>query len=404
MFNKSLLFKVLCVLLFLYSYSKKGYSQKGFSSGYVVTQANDTIKAQIKLSDLDKNQCVYLDSSGKNLIANPEIIKAFGILGGRAFLFMSLDSIKNPVQAYFEVLAKGKMNLYFFSKRFFVQKNNGTVYELLSTEENKYTKEGTNYIRNKKEYIGLMRFLLSDSKTAMPDLTDIDFTRNDLLKVVRIYNEGESYIQELNRLKYKPNFRFGIEAVVASDNYKFRFPSKSFIDEYKGTFLSPGIGLTAKYQFTRHLSVNSGVRTKYVDYSIFKMYGAESSKRYYTLKNNFITLSVPVVMDCQFDKLPFRPYAGLGVQVEKNFQKSTTCLEESTTYTAADFYTYEYRTNFSNPINSYWIAEIGGNPVIGKISFIVKAQYLMSLPVVNPNEESQFYHQSGLQLILGVTF
>lgn len=382
----------------------KSFGQKGYFPGYIVSNLNDTIQVKIKIINQEKNGCVYIDLNGKNCTVDPATVKAFAVKDGRQYRYLKYDNQSNGVDAYFEVLESGDICLFSYKERFFIQKNNGEIIELRNTIEDISRENGTNFIRNKREYVGILKFLLSDSKSPIPDFTDIDLVKNDLLKVVRIYNEGETYIQELNRLKYKPTFRFGIEAVFASDNYKFRFPSKSFIDQYNGAFLSPGIGLIAKCQFTRHLSVNSGVRAKYVDYSIFKMYGAESSKRYYTLKNNFVTLSVPVVMDCQFDKLPFRPYAGLGIQVEKNFQKSTTCLEESTTYTTADFYTSEYRTNFSNPINSHGIAELGVNPVIGKLSFIVKAQYLMSLPVVNQNKESQFYHQSGLQMILGVTF
>lgn len=382
----------------------KSFGQKGYFPGYIVSNLNDTIQVKIKIINQEKNGCVYIDLNGKNCTVDPVTVNAFAVKDGRQYRYLKYDNQSNGVDAYFEVLESGDICLFSYKERFFIQKNNGEIIELRNTIEDISRENGTNFIRNKREYVGILKFLLSDSKSPIPDLTDIDLAKKDLLKVVRIYNEGETYLEELNRLKYKRNFTFGIEALVASDNYKFRFPSKSFIDEYKGTFLSSGIGLTAKCQFTKHVSVNSGVRVKYLDYSIFKMYGVELSKRYYTLKNDFLTLSLPVIMDCQFDQMTYRPYVGLGVQIEKNFQKNHNCIEESTSYSVTDFYTHEYRTNFLNPINSYWIVEFGVNPVIRKLSFIVKAQYLMSLPVVNSNEECQFYHQSGLQLILGITF
>lgn len=402
--NKTLTYKVLYTLVFFAFLSVKGYGQKGYVPGYIISPTNDTIQTKIKLNDSEKNRCVYLDPSGKSCIGNQESVKEFAVSGGRTFRYIKSDDAKNTVEAYFEVLVKGKINLFSYKERFFVQKANGKIKELLNTIEKGTTERGVNYVRNKKEYVGLLKYLLSDATTTIPDVTSIDLIKKDLIQTIRIYNEGETYILELNRLRYKPNVKFGIEVLLARDNYKFRFLSESFVDNYNGPFFLPGIGGTVKYQFHRHLSVNSGARVKYLDYSIYKSFGVESSKRYYTLKNNFITMSIPITLDWQLNNLAFRPFVGTGFQFEKSFMKNTTYLEEQNKYSTLDFYTYEYRTNFSNPINFHWIVELGGNTTIGKLSFNLKAQYLMDISILNSQIYRQFYHKSGLQLVFGLMF
>ncbi len=397
--------RVFCsVFCFLFFHSVETFSQKGFYPGYIISPANDTIQVRIKLGELNKNQCVYIDPSGKNCIGNPETVKSFAVSDGRKFRYLKFEGTKNPVDAYFEVLVEGKMNLFAFKDRFFVQKDNDEIYELLNTEESGVNEKGVNYIKKKQEYFGLLKFLLSDATTSISDLMYLDYGEKDLIRVIRIYNEGEAYIQELDRQKYKPNFKFGIEALYASDNYKFRFPSDSFADEYEGRFLLPGVGGVVKCQFTRQLLVSSGVRLKYLDYSIYKSYGGEFSRRYYTLKNNYFTLSIPLILDRQFDNLSFHPCVGLGLQIEKSFLKNNTCLEESNNYSGTDFYTYENQADFLHPFNLYWTVEVGGNPTIGKLSLNIKAQYLMDISAINSAADGQFYHKSGLQLILGVMF
>jgi hypothetical protein len=402
--NKKLLIKMLGALLLLSFYSKQGYCQKGYVTGYIVTPSNDTIQTPIKQNDLGKNLCIYIDSLGKSCLGTRETVKSFATSDKRMFRQIRFDDKKKPVEAYFEVLADGKINLYSYRGRFFVQKDNGEVKELLNTVVDGINDKGANYIRNKKEYVGLLKFLLADSTTPLPEVATIDLIKKDLVKLIRIYNEGESYIQELNKQKYRPTVKFGIEALFATDIYRFYFPSTWYIDEYRGQFLLPGIGGSIKYQFTAHLSLNSAVRLKYLNYSIYKSYGAESSQRYYTLKNNFFTLAVPLIINYQLTNLPFHPYAGFGIQIEKSFLKNSVCIEEANSYSASDFYTHERQTNFANPINTYLAFELGADKPVGKCSLILKAQYLIDNSFLNSKIASQFYHQSGLQLVFGVQF
>lgn len=396
--------KMLHVLAFFAFFSAKGYGQKGYVSGYIISLTNDTIRAQINLNGLEKNRCVYLVSSGKSCIGNQETVKEFAVSGGRTFRYIKIDGAKNTVEAYCEVLVNGKINLFSYKKRFFVQKANGEIIELLNTIEKGTTERGAKYVRDKKEYVGVLKYLLSDATTAVPDVTSIDLLKKDLIQTIRIYNEGETYVQQLDRLRYKPNVKYGIEVLLTRDNYKFRFLSESFVDNYNGYFFLPGIGGTIKYQFQSHLSINFAARFKYLDYSIYKSFGAESSKRYYTLKNNFITMSIPITLDWQFNNLAFCPFVGMGFQFEKSFMKNTTYLEEQNKYSTLDFYTYEHQARFLNPINTYWTVELGGSPTIGKHSFNLKAQYLMDISILNSQIYRQFYHKSGLQLVLGLMF
>jgi hypothetical protein len=397
---------VLMCLLLLFLLSAKSYGQKGYSSGYIISPTNDTTQVKIKLNELDKNQCVYLDLSSKNCIGDPGKVKAFSVSVGRSFRYMKFKDSINAIDAYFEVLVEGKINLFSFRERLFVQKDNGEIHELVDTEEYGVNENGADYFRKKREYVGLLKYLLSDATTVVPEIESLDYSKTELKKVIRIYNEGETYIQELNKLKYKRNFKFGIEALFSRDNYKFWFPSDLYTDEYNGQFLLSGIGGTLKYQFSKHLLVNSGLRLKYLDFSIYKLYGVEleSSKRYYALKNSIFTLSIPIIIEYQFGNQFFHPVAGFGVQFERNFLKNTTCLEESNKYSATDFYTYEHQAKFLNPINTYWTIELGGSPTIGKHSFNLKAQYLMDISILNSQIDRQFYHKSGLQLIFGLMF
>jgi len=399
------LYVLICFLL-LFLLSAKSYGQKGYSSGYIISPTNDTTQVKIKLSELDKNQCVYLDHSLKNCIGTRETVKSFYVSVGRSFRYVKFKNPSNTIEAYFEVLVEGKINLFSFRERLFVQKDNGEIHELVDTEEHGVNENGANYFRKKREYVGLLKYLLSDATTVVPEIESLDYSKNELKKVIRIYNEGETYIQELNKLKYKPNFKFGMEALFSCDNYKFWFPSDLYADEYNGQFLLSGIGGTLKYQFSKRLLINSGLGLKYLDFSIYKLYGVEleTSKRYYTFKNNILALSIPLIIDYQFNNLHFRPFAGFGFQFEKNFIKNATCLEESNKYSATDFYSYEHQAKFLNPINFYWTVELGGSPTIGKHSFNLKAQYMMDISILNSQIDSQFYHKSGLQLIFGLMF
>ena len=76
--NKTLTYKVLYTLVFFAFLSVKGYGQKGYVPGYIISPTNDTIQTKIKLNDSEKNRCVYLDPSGKSCIGNQESVKEIG--------------------------------------------------------------------------------------------------------------------------------------------------------------------------------------------------------------------------------------------------------------------------------------------------------------------------------------
>jgi hypothetical protein len=398
--KKYLFYRMLCICITFFFYSKNSYGQRGYVPGYIISPTNDTIQTRIKISDLKINQCTYIDRSGTSCTGTPETVEKFAVSNGRKFRYIKFENKENPFETYFEVLVEGKINLFTYQGRYFVQKGNSAVIELLNTKD-----ERTLYVRNKKEYIGVLLFLLSDATTSMPDVTKINLDRDIIVKIIRIYNEGEPYIQELKQLEYKPNFKFGFEALFARDSYRFRFPSiYTNVDEYNNHFFVPGVGGAVKYQFSKYLLLSSGVRLKYLDYSLYQSYSFDFLKRFYTLKNNFVILSVPIILDCQFDNLSFHPFVGVGLQLEKSFMKNTICLMETNVSSVSDYSTYELRTNFSNLFNTYWTVELGGGKPIGKHYYSIKIQYLNGVSILNTNNSSQFFHESGLQLIFGVVF
>lgn len=397
---------ILIFLIFCLTFipSLKGFGQKGYFPGYIVSNFNDTIPVKIKITNQEKNSCVYIDLNDKTCTADPATVKAFAIKDGRQYRYLKYDHQSNGVDAYFEVLVSGRICLFSYNKRLFIQKNNGEIIELLNTIEDIARENGTNFIRNKREYVGILKFLLSDSEYTILDLTDIDLAKKDLIQIIRIYNEGERFVQELEKQKYKPYFKIGIELLLANEKFRFRFPSIKYSDEYQGQFLLPGLGLKLKYQYTPNFSLNTGVQMKYLDYSIYKSYGSETLLRYYTLKNNFVSFELPLLIEYELNKLELHPSIGFGAQIEKSFSNNTSCLEETNFSSNSDIFSYEHQSLFSNPVNSYLMFKIGGFKDIGKNSVNINIQFIKDISDLNSKIDNQFYHKSGFKLSCGVMF
>ncbi len=135
-------------------------------NGYVVKNNNDTIYGMIdySLNRTNDKRCTFkkeIDSESQ--IFNPSEIKCFRFLNSKYYVskVVKIEGIVN--NAFVEFLINGKVNLYYLKRidQYYLEKDD-QLYELKNTIE-VISKNGFMYEQQKKEYVGMMTYLLQDA-------------------------------------------------------------------------------------------------------------------------------------------------------------------------------------------------------------------------------------------------
>jgi hypothetical protein len=168
------------------------FAQSQFRSGYIVTLTGDTLSGFVdyKESRASNKFCSFKQNEG----GNPQQfgiddIRAYGFRNDKAYEAKSIQKKdEERVKAFVEVLVKGRLNLYFYESRFFVEKNLDQLLELKNQEEETYI-NNTRVVKRSNEHIATLNTLMIECQSLLDKIEEVSLSQRSLVTLVKNYND-----------------------------------------------------------------------------------------------------------------------------------------------------------------------------------------------------------------------
>jgi len=176
------IFKALMVIGFCFTATIMS-GQITNTSGYIVSNANDTISGRLEYSKSGlHNKCVFVNENSKEIrYLNPSDIKEFYIPDSR---FKAVNY--NGRKIFLKVLSEGKVNLYSDDLNLFVSGKTDTVVEL-SGGRQEYSSGGEHYSQESNLFkVQLMRYINDTSFNKR--IENLKFDNKQITKVINDIN------------------------------------------------------------------------------------------------------------------------------------------------------------------------------------------------------------------------
>jgi hypothetical protein len=217
-------------------------AQTDFRPGYIITNNNDTIKGLIDYRGDSRNSqiCVYKENestASKEYL--PGQIKAYRFLESKYYVSKNIlaDGLKKDL--FLEFLVNGIADLYYYRGpnddiHYFIEKRDGQLFELKNTEV-QIKKNDVEYLQEKKEYIGLLKYALADCPQLFGTIENSTLGTKSLVNITKKYHnyvcDGEKCI--IYEKKY-PSIKLRIAPFLAMNSTSFDFiNSKDYLKDMK---------------------------------------------------------------------------------------------------------------------------------------------------------------------------
>lgn len=175
-------------------------AQIKFEPGFIVTNEGDSIIGFIGFNENSSNyqKCFFresIDAATEEL--NADQIKKYSVQGKRVFESREIADIdQNMERVFLDVLIEGKLSLFSYRSRLFVEKEKIKLYELTNTKKMVSVEGRTGSIYS-NEYIGVLSSQTADCSTSNKDLDKVKFNLNNVSTFIIKYNQclgGEFFV------------------------------------------------------------------------------------------------------------------------------------------------------------------------------------------------------------------
>lgn len=183
---------LISALLFLILRTNDCFGQNDWKAGFIIKNGNDTVYGFIdnRESVSNSRQCYFRkEEKGETQIFTPTELVGYRFTDDKFFISKSIEGIESGNLLFLEFLIKGKVNVYHYKDsddHYFIEKD-AKIYELQNTKELKAVKD-QNYIVEKKEYIGMLGFLLKDANIQKA-IEESTFRSQSLIELAKVYHE-----------------------------------------------------------------------------------------------------------------------------------------------------------------------------------------------------------------------
>ena len=194
----SLIGRLILAIAMLAIFATTTMAQTNPKPGYIITNDGDTVRGIIDFRTNEKlsKQCDFWANGGsEGKIYKPGDIEGFRFdNGGKYFVTRRLALFGDPQLYFVEFMVQGKMNLYCVAydrdEYFFFEREDGEMAQLTNRAflTSSSLQDEKDKLEEKKEQYGKVKVLLQDSWKAAAEMTGIDMTRKQLVKVVRDYH------------------------------------------------------------------------------------------------------------------------------------------------------------------------------------------------------------------------
>ncbi len=169
------------------------------SRDYVITKEGVRIEGTIPRSFDFKmtNSITFVDDKGIESRFYPNDLLGFGLSNGRIFESRHLPEKEDGSLHFFQVLLRGKVSLYAFKDRFFIE-NEKEFLELLNTFSSKDIK-GNVVMTKRAQYLGILNYMLYGpcGVQLQEKIARTNFFESGFIKLVMLYHQCEALPYEL---------------------------------------------------------------------------------------------------------------------------------------------------------------------------------------------------------------
>jgi hypothetical protein len=216
--------KVVKILFFFFligSFELK--AQTNFVKGYYITAAQDTVRGFLEYRTERRNfrLCVFKpDFNGKPVKLSTADIKGYSF-GGKEFYEKhsfkskkgSKDESGEELYGFFKILVRGSLSLMRYHSRYFVEDQDGKIYEISKKEEMfdlEMRKDYTGY--------GMLKALMKDCEQATADIVKVepDTDQGFIAIFEKYYDCTKGHMQITEAPPIKLQVDFGLEGSAAS--------------------------------------------------------------------------------------------------------------------------------------------------------------------------------------------
>ncbi len=318
-------------------------AQQDFRPGYIITNSNDTVYGYLDYRGDIKNskRCVFK----KDLNAAPQIflpfdIQAYRFTDSKFYVSKYVPAGKGePEKALFvEYLVNGIIDLYFYrnaNTNHYLLEKDGQLYEL-SNNNRIIEKNGTQYIQESKDYIGVLKAALRDCPSLYPEIDQADFGDRSLIKIAEDYHnqvcEGEKcivYKKQLPRVRFRAGLFVGYEAVFPHFT-EYGKNILSLMNFTTGQTIIPGIILTITLPRVND-RISFSAYSSYRKTSFHADYMAPPdimTASYYETDLDLSTLNISGMFTYTFPRGKYRPVMALGISTNITLEQSGGMIRE----------------------------------------------------------------------------
>ncbi|HLO57894.1 MAG TPA: hypothetical protein VK179_04080 [Bacteroidales bacterium] len=353
--------------------------------GYIIKSNSDTIKGnQEYIGTRNSNRCNFIPQNSKKvLFFKPDQIKQYCI--GNNMTFYSLEY--NGKMTFFNLITKGKSNLYSYKDNLYVKSNLGQVTKL-SGGEKIIELNGKRYIQNNESYKIQLKECVSDT-SYYPGIERLNFDNNEIITFMAKYN-GDSPVTDKN---FKTRNRNVIslfigtsvsKQIIGNDPIAYEpFFSYHKMNKSTRSVLNNFIGISIQRKLPSNIidlkfsliyeRADQQIYLKQCDLSNIDMViltgreDFESDNSNYTLQNrtemNLSSINVPLSVLYNFSYGRIRPFAEVGL-------KAKICLNNKIHSTREIF-----KDNESYSKKTY-TSEV---PVIAGLSLSLGSNYIINI-------------------------
>jgi len=327
---------ILSLTLLIILSSNICFGQDDWKPGCIINNQGDTINGLIENRSTKSNSssCYFRKIDKEEVqILTPQDIAGYRFVDGKYFISKSIDGLEFDQPVFLEFLIRGKVNVYHFKddyNRYFVEKD-AKIYELKNTVRLD-TIDNVRYEREKKEYKGILAFILQDAKF-QSEIKDCEFSTESLIKIAKKYHEKvctteKCIVYEKNVEPIHINWGFNTGLSLNTINFGSNINSNYGLGNLLGCRIEfeKVIDWEERLSFVLDLTIQrfnnyklKAIDNRYtyvsynnVEYILSKSNSYSSSIKELAVNLNTTAIKIPITINYTYSKSNIRPYLGAG--------------------------------------------------------------------------------------------
>lgn len=353
--KKLVLFKFLVFGMLL-----AGFSQHGFTPGFIISQGQDTLYGKVAYLDqaLMRAGCQFIIEGETNPVTySPKELYGYGFIGGRFFVSKevklittmsfrrtvagaeeSMDTIAVE-KVFLELLVEGAANLYKYGQVVFFAEKDGELIQLYSeskeTNVRGQSREGDVMSREVRKYIGVLQYFMSDCPELGSRINRQVFKEISLAELFIDYSHCRGVTAKtFKEFRTKTEYTFLIKGGARVSRFYFnaRLKEAQVFDGWSfGSPLSPqvvGLVSFSNKRLGENLSFEAGLSWAHYKMADSLSYREGAFDHFHRVDIEYHEIGIPLGATYTFIRPGVKPYMGTGVMFIFNATKRFDWLWE----------------------------------------------------------------------------